>query len=131
MPVSLNHSDSGLTIQDLYPDYVWDNRTSGSGQECGVIDSEQQLSQVEEKQDHSGEIDPLDASATSDTEEDNLFQANLINCYLQDVSRFHLLSQEREIELAHVGCADLELGCRGSYPRESRRGPLHSWGAEG
>ena len=102
MSVSLNHSDSGLTIQDLYPDYVWDNGTSGSGQECGAIDSEQQLAQVEEKQDHSGEIDPLDASLTSDTEEDNFFQTNLINCYLQDVSRFRLLSQEREIELART-----------------------------
>jgi len=102
MPVSLNHSDSGLTIQDLYPDYVWDNGTSGSGQECGAIDSEQQLAQVEEKQDHSGEIDPPDASVTSDTEEDNLFQTNLINCYLQDVSQFRLLSQEREIELARI-----------------------------
>ena len=26
MSVSLNRSDSGLTIQDLYPDYVWNNR---------------------------------------------------------------------------------------------------------
>jgi RNA polymerase primary sigma factor len=102
MSVSLNHSDSGLTIQDLYPDYVWGNGTSGSGQECGAIDSEQQLAQVEEKQDHSGEIDPLDASLTSDTEEDSFFQTNLINCYLQDVSRFRLLSQEREIELART-----------------------------
>ena len=102
MPVSLNHSDSGLTIQDLYSDYVWDNGTSGSGQECGAIDSEQQLAQVEEKQDHSGEIDSPDASVISDTEEDNLFQTNLINCYLQDVSRFRLLSQEREIELARI-----------------------------
>ena len=102
MSVSLNRSDPGLTIQDLYPDYVWDNGTSASGQECGAIDSEQQLAQVEEKQDHSGEIDPLDASVTSDTKEDNLFQTNLINCYLQDVSRFRLLSQEREIELART-----------------------------
>ena len=102
MSVSLNHSDSGLTIQDLYPDYVWDNGTSGSGQECAAIDSEQQLAQVEEKQDHSGEIDPPDASVTSDTEEDHFFQTNLINCYLQDVSRFHLLSPEREIELART-----------------------------
>jgi RNA polymerase primary sigma factor len=102
MSVSLNHLDSGLIIQDLHPDYVWDNGTSGSGQECGAIDIEQQLVQVEEKQDHSGEIDPLDASATLDPEENNFFQTNLINCYLQDVSRFRLLSQEREIELART-----------------------------
>jgi RNA polymerase primary sigma factor len=102
MSVSLNHLDSGLIIQDLHPDYVWDNGTSGSGQECGAIDIEQQLAQVEEKQDHSGEIDPLDASATLDPEENNFFQTNLINCYLQDVSRFRLLSQEREIELART-----------------------------
>ena len=102
MAVSLNHPESGLTIQDLYPDYVWDNGASGFGEECGAIDSEQQFVQVEEKQDHSGEIDPLDASLTSDTEEDDSFQANLINCYLQDVSRFHLLSPEREIELARI-----------------------------
>ncbi|NIQ91511.1 MAG: hypothetical protein GWN93_21880, partial [Deltaproteobacteria bacterium] len=100
MSVSLNHSDPELTIQDLYPDYVLQIGTSGSGEECGAIDSEQQLAHVEEKQDHSGEIDPLDASVTSDTEEDHFFQTNLINCYLQDVSRFHLLSPEREIELA-------------------------------
>jgi RNA polymerase primary sigma factor len=102
MSVSLNHLDSGLIIQDLHPDYVWDNGTSGSGQECGAIDIEQQLAQVEEKQDHSGEIDPLDASATLDPEENDFFQTNLINCYLQDVSRFRLLSQEREIELART-----------------------------
>ena len=102
MSVSPNHSVSRLTIQDLYPDYVWDNGTSGSGQESGAIDSEQQLAQVEDNQDHSGEIDLLDSSAISDTEEDNLFQTNLINCYLQDVSRFRLLSQEREIELART-----------------------------
>jgi RNA polymerase primary sigma factor len=102
MSVSLNHLDSGLIIQDLHPDYVWDNGTSGSGQESGAIDIEQQLAQVEEKQDHSGEIDPLDASATLDPEENNFFQTNLINCYLQDVSRFRLLSQEREIELART-----------------------------
>ncbi|MCG6943994.1 MAG: sigma-70 family RNA polymerase sigma factor [Deltaproteobacteria bacterium] len=102
MSASLNHSDSGLTIEDLYPDYVWDNGISGSGEDCGAIDREQQLTQVEEQQDHSGEIGPLDASVASDTEEDNLFQTNLINCYLQDVCRFHLLSQEREIELART-----------------------------
>jgi RNA polymerase primary sigma factor len=102
MSVSLSQSDAGLTIQDLYPDYVWDNGISGSGEECGAIDSEQQLARVEEKQDRSGEIDPRNASMISDTEEDNFFQTNLINCYLQDVSRFRLLSQEREIELART-----------------------------
>jgi hypothetical protein len=102
MSVSLNHSDSGLTIQDLYPDSVWDNGTSDSVEDCGAIDGEQQLDQVEEKQDFLGEIDPLDVSVTSDTEEDNFFQTNLINCYLQDVSRFHLLTPEREIELART-----------------------------
>ena len=39
---------------------------------------------------------------TSDTEEDDFFQTNLINCYLQDVSRYHLLTLEREIELART-----------------------------
>ena len=102
MSVSLNHLDSGLTIQDLYPDYVWEIGTSGSGEERGAIDSEQQLAQVEEKQDRSVEIDPLDVSVTTDTEEDSFFQTNLINCYLQDVSRFQLLSPEREIELART-----------------------------
>ncbi|MGD8381433.1 MAG: sigma-70 family RNA polymerase sigma factor [Syntrophobacterales bacterium] len=102
MAVSRNHPESELTIQDLYPDYVWDNGASGLGEEFGAIDSEQQFVQVEEKQDHSGEINSLDANLTSDTEEDDSFQTNLINCYLQDVSRFHLLSPEREIELARI-----------------------------
>lgn len=102
MSVSLNHLDSGLTIQDLFPEYARDQGTSDPDQKCGAIDSEQQLAQGEEKQDHSGRMDPLDANLTSDTEEDHLFQTNLINCYLQDVSRFHLLSQEREIELART-----------------------------
>jgi RNA polymerase primary sigma factor len=102
MSVSLNHSDSGLTIQDLHPDYVWDNGASDSGEECGAIDREQQLDQVEEKQDLLGEIDPLDVSVPSDTEKDNFFQTNLVNCYFQDVARFHLLTPEREIELART-----------------------------
>nr|NIR16927.1 hypothetical protein [Desulfobacterales bacterium] len=76
MAVSLNHPESGLTIQDLHPDYVWDNGASGFGEECGAIDSEQQFVQVEEKQDLSGEIDSLDGSLTSDTEEDDPFQTN-------------------------------------------------------
>ena len=54
MSVSLNRSDSVLTIQDLYLDYFGESVTSGSGEECGEIDREQQLAHVEEKQDHSG-----------------------------------------------------------------------------
>ena len=49
MSVSLNHSDSGLTIQDLYPDYVWNNGPSDSVEECGAIDREQQLDRVEQE----------------------------------------------------------------------------------
>ncbi len=46
----------------------------------------------------------LDKTATSfvdsKSSEEDLFQGDLISCYLQEISRFPLLSPEREIELA-------------------------------
>ena len=96
MSASLNQSSHGLAIQDLYPDYVWDREESHPGEDS---DSDGKLTRIEANLDPQEEPDPL---APPQEEEEELFQSNLVSFYLQDVSRFELLSPEREIELART-----------------------------
>jgi RNA polymerase primary sigma factor len=92
----VNKSSSGVAIQDLYPEYVWDTEES-----CGTEESDldQKSTEPEENQGLQEEPDPSDLGKD---EEDGLFQSNLVSFYLQDVSQFQLLSLEREIELART-----------------------------
>lgn len=96
MSASLNQSSHDLAIQDLYPDYAWDREESHSGEDS---DSDGKLTRTEANLDQQEEPDPL---ASPHEEEEELFQSNLVSFYLQDVSRFELLSPEREIELART-----------------------------
>jgi len=96
MSASLNQSSFGLAIQDLYPEYVWDREESHPAEES---DLDQKLFKPEENHDLQEGPDPLDPCQD---EEEELFQSNLVSFYLQDVSRFQLLSPEREIELART-----------------------------
>jgi RNA polymerase primary sigma factor len=95
MSAYLNQSPHGLALQDLYSDYVWDREES---QQTEDSDSDQKLSGIEANLDLNEEPVPL----ASGQEEEELFQSNLVSFYLQDVSRFELLSPEREIELART-----------------------------
>ncbi|MCG6919010.1 MAG: sigma-70 family RNA polymerase sigma factor, partial [Deltaproteobacteria bacterium] len=96
MSASPNQSSHGLAIQDLYPDYVWDREESHQTEDS---DSDRKLTRIEGNFDLQEEPDPL---TPPQEEEEELFQSNLISFYLQDVSRFELLSPEREIELART-----------------------------
>jgi RNA polymerase primary sigma factor len=96
MSASLNQSSFNLAIQDLYSEYVWDREESHPTEES---DLEQKLSRPEANLDLQEDQDPLDPGQD---EEEELFQSNLVSFYLQDVSRFQLLSPEREIELART-----------------------------
>jgi RNA polymerase primary sigma factor len=96
MSASLNQSSFGLAIQDLYSEYVWDREESHSAEES---DLEKKLSRPEANLHLQEDPDPLEPGQD---EEEELFQSNLVSFYLQDVSRFGLLSPEREIELART-----------------------------
>ena len=96
MSASLNQSSHGLAIQDLYPDYVWDREESHQTEDP---DSDQKRTRIEANIDLDEEPSTL---APGQEEEEELFQSNLVSFYLQDVSRFELLSPEREIELART-----------------------------
>ena len=96
MSASLNQSSLGLAIQDLYPDYVWDREECQPAEES---DLDQELNRPEANLDLQEESDSL---APCQEEEEEVFQSNLVSFYLQDVSRFELLSPEREIELART-----------------------------
>ena len=99
MSTPSNQSSSGLAVQDLYPQYTWDCEEIHSPEESDSLAPAQPL--AKEKESHSllEEIDPVDAGGD---EEGELFQSNLISAYLQDVSRLHLLSPERETDLARI-----------------------------
>jgi len=96
MSASLNQSSLDLAIQDLYPEYVWDNKESHPADE---YDEEQKLNRSKANLDLQEDSDTFDPCQE---EEEGLFQSNLVSFYLQDVSRFQLLSPERETELART-----------------------------
>ncbi len=96
MSASLKQSSLDLTIQDLYPEYVWDGKESHPADE---YDQEQKLIRPEANLDLQEDSDTFDPGQE---EEEGPFQSNLVSFYLQDVSRFQLLSPEREIELART-----------------------------
>lgn len=96
MSASLNQSSLGLAMQDLYPDYAWDREESHQAEES---DLDQNSNRPEANHHLPEESDPL---APCQEEEEGLFQSNLVSFYLQDVSRFQLLSPEQERELART-----------------------------
>jgi RNA polymerase primary sigma factor len=102
MSVVLKGQSPGLPRQDLYSEYVWDGMKSDSEEDCTAIAGDQGLAEVDKNQDNPGNPSPLEACMLQDTEAEELFQKNLISAYLQDISRFHLLTLERELELARI-----------------------------
>jgi RNA polymerase primary sigma factor len=96
MSVSLNESFLGLAIEDLYPDYDWDGEESHSAEDAN---QDKKVTRQEANHDLQEESDLL---TPGKAEEEDFFQSNLVGFYLQDISRFELLSPEREIDLART-----------------------------
>ena len=102
MPALLNESCLDVTTQDLYHEYTLDRAESDSAKKSPTNGGRQRLDGLDHSQNIVGELTPLTARIVKDTEDDDLFQTNLISVYLQDVSRFHLLTRERETYLART-----------------------------
>lgn len=102
MSSSLNELCLNVTSQDLLREYVWDSAESDPAEKCAALGTQQQSDGLDHKQNILGELNPVGTSMVQDTDDDNLFQTNLISVYLQDVSRYQLLTPEREIDLART-----------------------------
>ncbi len=102
MSAALKHPSPGLAIQDLSSEYGWDRVESDSEEEFPAIAGDHELAELGSKLDHPGDTDPPGAYSVRDGTEEELFQKDLVSFYLHDISRFHLLTVERETELART-----------------------------
>jgi len=102
MSASLNELCLDVTSQELLHEYVWDIAKSDPAEKCDALGGQQQSDGLDHKQNILGKLNSVGTSVVQDTDDDNLFQTNLVSVYLQDVSRYQLLTPEREIDLART-----------------------------
>ena len=99
MPAAFRTLSMDPAFQDLYPENIWENAESVPVDDCVAITEDQESPRLAGNRDNTGKMPPLESCRVQNSEEE-FFRKNLISLYLQDLSRFPLLTPEREIELA-------------------------------